>query len=29
MVFIFAEMMKFKPELAQEMGSHLYNELNK
>ena len=29
MVFIFAEMMKFKPELMQEMGGHLYNELNK
>lgn len=29
MVFIFAEMMKFKSELMQEMGRHLYNELNK
>lgn len=28
MVFIFAEIMKFNPELAQEMGSHLYKELN-
>lgn len=29
MVFVFAEMLKFKPELMQEMGGHLYNELNK
>lgn len=29
MVFIFHEVLKSKPELIQEMGSHLYDKLNK
>lgn len=29
MVFVFHEILKFKPELMQEMSKHLYIELNK
>ena len=29
MGFIFAEIMKFKPELMHEMGSHVYDKMDK
>lgn len=29
MVFIFGEIMKFKPELMKEFGSHVYDKMNK
>lgn len=29
MSFIFGEVMKFKPELMRELGSHVYDKMNK